>query len=161
MRVSVSGLISCPAEASTASGEPDYRRTADLVKRVAEDVSWVRELPGVEITEQNRGELPRRCVGKKHLGVGEVHPVERLPEEFVGLENGHNGSHQFLVVDFLEALETGKLPPNHVWLAARFNAPGIVAHQSAITEGEHLNILDFGVPPRDAVYLDPQCLMQA
>jgi hypothetical protein len=32
-----------------------------------------------------------------HCGVSPIHPVERLPREFLGLPNGHNGAHQFLV----------------------------------------------------------------
>ena len=40
-----------------------------------------------------------------------MHEVERLPAELVGLPNGHCGSHQFLVHDFFEAMQTGKLPP--------------------------------------------------
>lgn len=60
-----------------------------------------------------------------------MHPVERLPREFAGLPNGHEGSHQFLVVDFLEACVSGRIPPNNVWDSARYCAPGIVAHESA------------------------------
>ena len=70
------------------------------------------------------------------------------------MENGHAGSHQFLVQDFVEALESGKLPPNHVWLAARYNAPGIVAHESAMRDGEVLEIPDYGMPPEDARLID-------
>ncbi len=139
----------------TEDGSIDFRHSTGAVKKHAEDVSWVRDTSGVEITEENLGDLPREFLGKKHLGASKVHPVQRLPKEFVGLKNGHEGSHQFLVVDFLEALKTGALPPNHVWLAARYNAPGIVAHESARRDGERLPIPDFGLPPADARLLDP------
>ncbi len=82
-----------------------------------------------------------------HSGYAAVHPRERLPQSFAGLPNGHEGSHQFLVDDFVRACVTAQLPPNHVWLAARCNAPGIVAHQSALRGGETLPIPDFGDPP--------------
>jgi predicted dehydrogenase len=80
-------------------------------------------------------------------GLSKVHPIERLPREFAGHGNGHEGSHQFLVLDFLEAVATGRPPPNNVWMAARYCAPGIVAHESAKREGELMEIPDFGGAP--------------
>jgi len=136
-------------------GVIDYRHTNGIVKKRKEDATWVRDTSGVEITEENLGDLPREYLGKKHLGVSKVHHVQRLPKEFVGHKNGHEGSHQFLVVDFVEALTTGMVPPNHVWLAARYNAPGIIAHGSAKRDGERLPIPDFGLPPADAKPMDP------
>jgi predicted dehydrogenase len=81
------------------------------------------------------------------LGVSSVHPVERLPQEFRGLDNGHEGSHQFLVDDFVRACTAGTVPPNHVWAAARYNLPGLVAHASAQRGGEVLTVPDFGPGP--------------
>ncbi len=70
----------------------------------------------------------------------------RLPREFASCHTGHEGSHQFLVDDFVTAVRNGSLPPVHIWQAARYNAPGIVAHESSLREGEHLAIPDFGWP---------------
>ena len=81
-------------------------------------------------------------------GLSPVHPVERLPKEFIGLPNGHEGSHQFLVLDFIEAVLSGNLPPVNVWEAARYDVPGIIAHESAKRGGELLKIPDFGDAPR-------------
>jgi len=127
----------------------------NLGKHPREDVSWIRAIDDIEIAEANLGERPRSMLGKKFVGLSRAHPLHRLPDEFAGQPNGHDGAHQFLVVDFMEALATGKLPPNHVWAAARYNAPGIVAHESARREGERLAIPDFGLPPQGAVLLDP------
>ena len=80
-------------------------------------------------------------------GVSSVHPVERLPREFAGLPNGHYGSHQFLVDDFLRAVVQDRLPPNHVWAATRYTVGGLIAHESALRDGELLPIPDFGDPP--------------
>lgn len=80
-------------------------------------------------------------------GVSKVHPVSRLPKEFAGLPNGHGGSHQFLVADFVDACIDGKIPPTNVWTAARYCVPGMIAHQSAQREGERLEVPDFGDPP--------------
>lgn len=83
-----------------------------------------------------------------HLGVSAVHPVERLPKAFVGLSNGHKGSHQFLVHDFVTACLSGKQPPNNVWDAARYLIPGLIAHESALQGGVQLEVPDFGDAPK-------------
>ena len=80
-------------------------------------------------------------------GMSQVHPVHRLPDELRVPPSGHMGSHHFLADDFLRACETGTLPPNHAWQAARYCVPGIVAHESARREGERLDIPDLGSPP--------------
>jgi predicted dehydrogenase len=90
-----------------------------------------------------------------YSGVSKVHPIERLPAEFVGMHNGHLGSHQFLVDDFVKAVITNTLPPNHVWAAARYCVPGLVAHQSALNHGQMTDIPDLGDPPSDWEHLDP------
>jgi predicted dehydrogenase len=83
-----------------------------------------------------------------HRSVSEIHPVHLLPREFRGLGNGHNGSHQFLVHDFVTACVNGTTPPNNVWDAARYLVPGLVAHQSALQGGVLLEVPDFGDAPR-------------
>lgn len=82
-----------------------------------------------------------------HLGVSAVHPVERLPEAFAGLPNGHAGSHQFLVDDFVMACVNGTMPPNNAWDAARYMLPGLTAHESALHGGALLAVPDLGDPP--------------
>lgn len=83
-----------------------------------------------------------------HLGVSAMHPVERLPEAFAGLPNGHAGSHQFLVDDFVQSCVNGTLPPNNAWDAARYTLPGLVAHESSLRGGELLPVPDLGDPPK-------------
>jgi predicted dehydrogenase len=80
-------------------------------------------------------------------GHAPVHDVARLPASYHGAHNGHEGSHQFLADDFVQAVETGALPSVNAWVAARFTLPGIVAHESALRGGERLPIPDFGDPP--------------
>jgi predicted dehydrogenase len=144
-----------------ADGSINFAASSGNSIRSYEDVSNLLDNhTGVVITEENLGDLPREYLGRVHEGVAPIHPVERLPAEFVGMENGHNGSHQFLVQDFLESLETGTLPPNNVWMAARYNAPGIVAHQSSMKGGELMKIPDYGMPPAGVKYLDPLSVMK-
>jgi hypothetical protein len=80
----------------------------------------------------------------RHGGTALVHPVERLPAAYAAMRNGHEGSHQFLVDDFVTACATGSAPPNQVWDAARYVVPGLIAHESAVLGGALLNVPDFG-----------------
>ena len=80
-------------------------------------------------------------------GHASVHDVARLPGEFAGAPNGHEGSHHFLVDDFATAVASRSLPPVNAWEAARYTLPGIIAHRSALRGGERLTIPDFGDAP--------------
>ena len=82
-------------------------------------------------------------------GAAPVQPTQRLPEEFKKLKNGHMGTHQFLVDDFVQSVHQGKLPPCNAWFAARSNIPGLIAHESALKGGVQLEVPDFGPPPAD------------
>lgn len=78
-----------------------------------------------------------------------VQPTQRLPKEFEGLDNKHNGTHHFLIDDFMRAYETGKLSPCNIWQVARFNIPGLTAHRSALAGGVPMDVIDLGDPPED------------
>jgi len=109
------------------------------------------------LTEEDRAKQKAAPAGTQedfHSGVAAVHPTWRLPKEFERLASGHHGSHQFLVDDFVRACVTGTLPPNHIWAAARYNIPGLIAHQSALQNGELLSVPDLGDAPADAQYLE-------
>lgn len=83
-----------------------------------------------------------------------IQPTHRLPKEFEGIENRHNGTHHFLIDDFCRAYETGKLSPTNIWAVARYNLPGLIAHQSALQGGVLLDVPDLGDPPADWEVLD-------
>lgn len=87
--------------------------------------------------------------GEFTSGFGQVHQKyrSRLPESYKVQPNGHEGSHQFLTDDFVTAVARGALPTVSIWDAARYNAPGIVAHESSKRDGESLPVPDFGRPP--------------
>jgi predicted dehydrogenase len=80
-------------------------------------------------------------------GHAPVHDVDRLPEVYHDMPSGHEGSHHFLVDDFVRAVVDGTLPPVNAWVAARYTLPGIIAHQSALRNGERLPIPDLGDAP--------------
>jgi len=110
------------------------------------------------LTEQDRRKASRPDGTQEdfYSGMAAVHPTWRLPKEFDGLDNGHHGSHQFLVDDFVRACLTGDLPPNHIWAAARYNLPGLVAHASALQNGAILPIPDLGDAPTGARLLEQE-----
>lgn len=116
----------------------------------AEDVSAVLACRPSLVSPDDLAAVPEALRADFFSGVSQVHPVERLPPAFVGLPNGHEGSHQFLVLDFIDACRTGEVPPNNVWEAARSCVPGMIAHESAKRDGESMPIPDFGDPPRPA-----------
>jgi predicted dehydrogenase len=75
---------------------------------------------------------------------------EPLPEPLEADKGGHGGSHAYLVHEFVDACNRGRLPRIHVWEAVRYLAPGVVAHMSALRDGEPLKIPDWGDPPQQA-----------
>ena len=84
-----------------------------------------------------------------------IQPTGRLPKEFSGMPNGHNGTHHFLIDDFCRAATTGKLSPTNIWQVARFNIPGLLAHESALHGGIPMEVPDLGDPPADWTLLNP------
>ena len=72
---------------------------------------------------------------------------EPLPEALGANLGGHGGSHAYLVHEFVDSCVRGRQPRVNVWEAARYVAPGIVAHQSALRDGETLPIPDWGDAP--------------
>jgi predicted dehydrogenase len=73
-------------------------------------------------------------------GFARVHDRSQLPKEFLGLSNGHGGSHQFMVDDFVMDAVGERKAPMDVIDAARFTIPGVLAHQSAQMTGQKLQI---------------------
>lgn len=60
---------------------------------------------------------------------------------------GHGGSHAYLVHEFVDALSTGRQPLINVWEAVRYMAAGVMAHKSALKDGELLDVPDWGDAP--------------
>jgi len=117
-------------------------------KTKVEDVSeQVETKPTMSADDPSLAEVAPELRDAFISGLAPVHDQSRLPEEFLGAPNGHEGSHQFLVDDFVTAVNNRTLPPVNAWVAARFTLPGIVAHESALRGGERLPIRDFGDAP--------------
>lgn len=109
-------------------------------------------LSPVGVQRKLEGDMAKVTDELTHAGVARTHDVDRLPVEFAGLPNGHWGSHQFLVDDFVKAC-TGRVhPPCNAWEAARYVLPGLTAHQSAVQGGQLLTITDHGDCPFEVVH---------
>ncbi|MCD6507846.1 Gfo/Idh/MocA family oxidoreductase [Candidatus Poribacteria bacterium] len=82
-----------------------------------------------------------------------------LPEEVVeafqeagggrSIYGGHGGSHAYLVHEFVDAVAHERLPAVNAWEAVRYMAAGVMAHKSALRDGEVLEVPDWGDPPED------------
>ncbi len=68
--------------------------------------------------------------------------TEMLPEP-LRHNTGHDGSHSFLTHEFIDSLLNNRRPAVDVYEAIAYTAPGIVAHQSALKDGEYMKIPDF------------------
>jgi predicted dehydrogenase len=73
-----------------------------------------------------------------------------LPEPLVKYTyGGHSGSHPYIVEDWVRSMLDRRVPEVNVYEAVAFCAPGIVAHQSSLKDGERLTIPQFGKLKRD------------
>ena len=83
----------------------------------------------------------------KYEGIGDRGVIEfedRRPALPLDLKlGGHGGSHGYLTNEFIMALIEAREPIVDVYEGIAMTAPGIVAHQSALKNGEQLNIPDF------------------
>ncbi len=131
-----------------ASFEQLARVTVWQDKTSVQDISEQMETrPSIPLDDPSLANVAPELRDAFVSGLAPVHNADRLPEEFRGAPNGHEGSHHFLVDDFVTAVNNRALPPVNAWVAARFTMPGIVAHESALRGGERLPIRDFGDAP--------------
>ncbi|MCC6698004.1 MAG: Gfo/Idh/MocA family oxidoreductase [Candidatus Hydrogenedentes bacterium] len=71
--------------------------------------------------------------------------TDLLPEP-LRHDTGHEGSHAFLTHEFIDALVNGRRPAVDVYEALAYTVPGIIAHQSALRDGEYMKIPQFDRP---------------
>jgi predicted dehydrogenase len=129
--------------------------SSDDLKAKYEDVSDL--LNPIELTKHNdEPDFIQNCVnGMWSAGEAPIQMMKRLPKTFEAIHTGHAGTHKFMVDDFCQAYMSGWLSPTNAWQAARYNLPGLVAHESAMQGGVLLDIPDVGLPPEDKNILSP------
>ena len=100
------------------------------------DACWVDKTSRTPLTvEEMRDPLPPEVLEAFTEAKGE------------GVYGGHGGSHAYLVHEFCEAIAADRTPAINIWEAARYMAPGVMAHKSALRDGETLEVPDFGDAP--------------
>ena len=55
-------------------------------------------------------------------------------------DSGHDGSHVFITHEFIDSIINKRKPIVNVYEALAYTAPGIIAHQSALKNGEYMKI---------------------
>jgi len=98
--------------------------------------SWVDKAQSVPLTvAEMRDPLPE--------AVADAYRSVSQSSDFYG---GHGGSHAYLAHEFVEAIANERTPAINVWEAVRYMAAGVMAHQSALRDGELLSVPDWGDP---------------
>ncbi len=86
--------------------------------------------------------------GTQYKGSMEKLPDTRRPALPPGMPaGGHGGSHGVLGNEFIESILQNRLPLVNVYQALSMTVPGIVAHQSALKDGETMKIPQY-IPPK-------------
>ncbi len=57
--------------------------------------------------------------------------------------SGHGGSHTFITHEFISSIIEDREPEINIYEALAYTAPGIIAHESALNDGEHMRIPNF------------------
>ena len=130
------------ATLSVKSGGEDYAKGQTI------DVSDLLYTGPGQLPE-DFGDIDPALVQSFSSGNASVQDRSRLPKEFEGAHNGHEGSHHFLADDFVRAVTTKTHPPVNAWRAARFTLPGVLAFDSARQGGARIAVPDFGDGPAD------------
>ncbi len=77
----------------------------------------------------------------------EVEDAFRAVSKTSDFYGGHGGSHAYLVHEFVDAIAHERTPAINAWEAVRYMAAGVVAHKSALRDGEVLEVPDWGDAP--------------
>ncbi len=104
----------------------------------------------VEETGRVFGERGRMAGMQYHGAMDEFPDISRPPLPPGVPEGGHGGSHGNLMHEFVSAILEDREPMINVYQALAMTVPGVIAHQSALKDGENLKIPQFDPPKRDA-----------
>ncbi len=83
-----------------------------------------------------------RTRGHKDVSIPQYWQSDMLPEP-MRHSSGHGSSHAFIAAEFVNALLAEREPEIDIGHALAMTVPGIVAHQSALRDGEQLDVPQF------------------
>ena len=102
-----------------------------------EDDHWLSNCGSTPLTtEEMRDTLPEQVLA-----------AFRARDTGEDVYGGHGGSHAYLAHEFVDAIANDRMPAINAWEAARYMAAGVMAHQSALRDGEILAVPDWGDAP--------------
>jgi len=102
-----------------------------------EHEQWCERLSSRPVPEEEmRDPLPPEVEAAYEAGLGR--------DRFRG---GHGGSHAYLIHEFVSAIAADRRPVINAWEAVRYMVPGVMAHKSALRDGEVLEVPDWGDAP--------------
>lgn len=96
-------------------------------------------------TETDDAGFTRNLPALEHYKQPAWWKTDMLPEP-LRHNSGHEGSHTFLTHEFIDALTHNRRPAVDVYEALAYTVPGIIAHKSALKNGEKLQIPQFKRP---------------
>jgi hypothetical protein len=105
-------------------------------------ISWDTFVPGLESGRVygQRGYM----VGMTYTGQEQKLPdLERPPLPLAVAPGGHGGSHGHLMNEFVAAILQDRKPLVDIIPALNMTVPGIIAHQSALKNGEIMRVPQF------------------
>jgi len=100
----------------------------------------VQQLTEAEMFDQLPPEVSSAFARAMNKGAADDQNLDFVPR-------GHGGSHPFLVHEFCTAVAGARMPAINAWEAARYMAMGVMAHKSALLDGERLDVPDWGDAP--------------
>ena len=114
-----------------------------------ENDTWETKYDTEEVSlDQMRDPLPDEVVeafsAEHFAGIDRAALSEQERKDFLG---GHGGSHAHLVHEFVSAIVENRQPVINIWEASRYMVMGVMAHKSALRDGEALDVPDFGNAP--------------
>lgn len=77
----------------------------------------------------------------------EVYRAFQMGGRISDVYGGHGGSHAYLVNEFVDAVTHNRHPAINAWKAVRYMVAGVMAHKSALRDGEILEVPDWGDAP--------------
>jgi predicted dehydrogenase len=92
-----------------------------------------------ERIEKDDAGFERKAPTFEHYQQPQWWQTDMLPEP-LRHNSGHEGSHTFLTNEFIDSLVHNRRPTVDVYEALAYTVPGIVAHQSALKEGQLMKI---------------------
>lgn len=92
--------------------------------------------------EKDSGGFDRQLPAFENYEIPAWWKTDLLPEP-LRHNSGHEGSHTFITHEFVDAVIKRRRPAVDVYEAIAYTAPGIVAHQSALKDGERLKVPSF------------------